>query len=195
MSKGRPRTFDTAEALDSAMHTFWQKGYRGTSLDDLTETMGINRPSLYAAFGDKEGLFIKTVNHYRQNYLYPPVKRLLEAGDLKDGLLQYFGEMTTLFGGGKNPPGCLIACLLGEDSMASELIRQALSETIAQADEVFGQLFRNHRARLADGIEPAEAAQMLITTLHGIGIRARSGASKRALLAIGESFVKMIVAN
>src|SRR5580700_8309201 len=61
---GRPRAFDTDEALDQAMHLFWRKGFLGTSLSDLTEAMGINRPSLYAAFGNKESLFRKALEHY-----------------------------------------------------------------------------------------------------------------------------------
>src|SRR5215470_10428762 len=63
-SRGRPRSFDLDEALDSALHLFWQKGYEGASLSDLTGAMGINRPSLYAAFGNKESLFRKVLDRY-----------------------------------------------------------------------------------------------------------------------------------
>src|ERR1700674_4986058 len=63
-SKGRPRAFDVDQALDRALHLFWRKGYEGTSLSDLTRAMGINRPSLYAAFGDKETLFRKALDRY-----------------------------------------------------------------------------------------------------------------------------------
>src|SRR6202051_4649552 len=61
---GRPRAFDTEEALDRAMQVFWRKGYLGTSLSDLTDAMGINRPSLYAAFGNKKSLFRKVLDRY-----------------------------------------------------------------------------------------------------------------------------------
>src|SRR5690242_2106841 len=63
---GRPRSFDADKALDAAMQIFWHKGYEGASLSDLTEAMGINRPSLYAAFGDKESLFRKALARYAE---------------------------------------------------------------------------------------------------------------------------------
>src|SRR5215471_12495079 len=68
MAAGRPRTFDIEKALDRALQVFWQKGYEGTSLSDLTEAMGINRPSLYAAFGGKEDLFRKVLDRYTEQH-------------------------------------------------------------------------------------------------------------------------------
>ena len=65
--KGRPRAFDTHRALDRALHVFWQKGYEGSSLSDLTRAMGINRPSLYAAFGGKEALFRQVLDRYAEH--------------------------------------------------------------------------------------------------------------------------------
>src|SRR6202140_4309582 len=61
---GRPRSFDIDGALDRALHVFWRKGYEGASLSDLTKAAGVNRPSLYAAFGDKEALFHKALDRY-----------------------------------------------------------------------------------------------------------------------------------
>src|SRR6478752_8329148 len=65
-ARGRPRGFDTDEALDRAVEVFWRQGYEGTTLDDLTGAMGINRPSLYAAFGNKEATFRRAVERYSQ---------------------------------------------------------------------------------------------------------------------------------
>jgi AcrR family transcriptional regulator len=192
-AKGRPREFDPNQALEKALRTFWQKGYRGTSLDDLTEAMRINRPSMYAAFGDKESLFLKSIEHYRTIYILPPARKLMEAKNLRDGLTQYFHDMANVIANEKNPPGCLIACLLNEESGESEIIREVLSKSIAASDEKFEQLFRQHKSELAPGIEPAAAGKMLITTMHGLSIRARSGASKKALLPIAETFMKLVL--
>src|SRR6201992_3293296 len=69
MAMGRPREFDTETALDLALHVFWRKGYEGASMADLTEAMGITKPSLYAAFGNKEALFCKTLDLYEREKL------------------------------------------------------------------------------------------------------------------------------
>src|SRR5262245_59406118 len=66
VQRGRPREFDTDQALDRALEVFWRKGYEGASISELTEAMGINRPSLYAAFGNKEELFRKALDRYVQ---------------------------------------------------------------------------------------------------------------------------------
>src|ERR1700685_3500609 len=104
---GRPRSFDTTHALDAAMNGFWRKGYQGASLSDLTEAMGINRPSLYAAFGDKEELFRKVLDcytngpaAYAREALEQPTARLVA-----ERLLQ---GTANLAGNHSNPPGCLL---------------------------------------------------------------------------------------
>jgi AcrR family transcriptional regulator len=120
MSKGRPREFNTTDALDQALLVFWRKGYRGTSLDDLTDVMQINRPSLYAAFGDKEKLFLAAVDQYREKYLVPRVRKLLSCDNLREGLADFFRSMSGVIIENETPPGCLIACLLSEESCESE---------------------------------------------------------------------------
>src|SRR5690242_20201777 len=76
--RGRPRAFDSDAALDRAMEVFWSKGYEGTSMSDLTQAMGINRPSLYAAFGDKESLFRRAIERYRSGTAVSYVREALE---------------------------------------------------------------------------------------------------------------------
>src|ERR1700753_124748 len=106
-ARGRPRSFDSDLALDRALRVFWEKGYEGTSLSDLTAAMRINRPSLYAAFGDKESLFRKALDRYTgaqfsyiQNALNAPTARQV-AERL---LLATVGQMCD----GRNPAGCLL---------------------------------------------------------------------------------------
>src|SRR5437870_3017297 len=107
VSRGRPREFDIEQALDRALRVFWRKGYEGTSLPDLTRAMGINRPSLYAAFGNKEALFRKALDRYvegpaayvREALEEPTARAVIEA------LLRGAVDMLSCPG---NPHGCLM---------------------------------------------------------------------------------------
>lgn len=193
MSKGRPRQFDTDSALDEAMLVFWRLGYRGTSLDDLTEAMDINRPSLYAAYGDKERLFLAAIDRYRDKHLSGPIKKLLVAEDLRKGLTAFFTAMLGVILNDDNPPGCMIACLLSEECCESEVIKAKLADSISGADAVFKRVFEKHAEELNPSLDPDAAGKLMITTIHGISIRARSGATKKELQGIAQAFMKVVV--
>jgi len=193
MNKGRPREFSIPDALDKATPIFWQKGYRGTSLDDLTEAMDINRPSLYAAFGDKENLFLQVVDRYRERYIFPPVKKLLEAKDLRKGLTEFFSSMADVLVQNQTPAGCVIACLLSDECGESESIRNKLADSIGRSDAAFYRLFDQHQKQLRKSLDAASAGRIMTSLMQGMATRARAGANKRALLQIGESFIKLMV--
>ena len=194
MKRGRPREFDQTQALDKAMVLFWRNGYRGVSLDDLTEAMEITRPSLYGAFGDKERLFLQAVDHYRETVLLPPFKRLLESTDLKSGLMAFFLELTEVMTCGDRP-GCFIACMLSQESVESPAIKEKLATLVHGADLGFAKLFTQHKAQLRRGLEPEDAARVLTSVLHGIAIRARTGAAPEELRVIGIAALNALCAD
>lgn len=193
MEKGRPRQFDKDEALDKAMLVFWGKGYRGTSLDDLTEAMDINRPSLYSAFRDKEQLFLSVIDRYRTKFLAKPTQLFMAAPTLSEGLPKFFQAMGDVIINDETPPGCMIACLLTDDCCDSETIRSKLTSCIELADTTFREVFELHKTELIAGVTPANAARLLTTALHGMAIRARAGASKRELFRISSTFVDLLL--
>src|ERR1700736_5166924 len=128
---GRPRSFDTGKALDRAVDVFWRKGYEGASLSDLTKAMGINKPSLYAAFGDKEKLFRKVLDRYSEGpashsrvALQEPTSRAVV-----ERLLSGTADLLT---SPRNPGGCLLvqgalACGNGANSVRRELVSRRLA--------------------------------------------------------------------
>lgn len=191
MNRGRPREFAKEDALAKAMILFWRNGYRGVSLDDLTDAMEITRPSLYSAFGDKEALFLQAVDYYRNTVIMPVFRELLAARGLRDGLSDFIKSMCKLMAS-RETPGCFIACMLVQDSCYSPSIKDKLASLIDGADRGFITVFSEHRIQLKKSYEPESAAKLLTSVLHGLAIRARSGASARELTMIGESFIEAV---
>lgn len=180
--QGRPRAFDTERALDQALHVFWQHGYEGASLPDLTRAMRINRPSMYAAFGNKEALFKKAI----QRYLNGPasyVKQALGAATAREAFERLLVGAADLLSDPRHPKGCLIvqgALACGSDS---DPIRKQLIRHRAAGEETIRKRF--HRARregdLPRKASPAALAKFAVTIIHGMSVQAASGANRKAL--------------
>ncbi len=179
---GRPRSFDTRQALDRAVDVFWRRGYEGASLSELTEAMGINRPSLYAAFGDKEQLFRKVLDRYAEGpsayssaALQEPTSRAVV-----EHLLYGTAELLTSPG---NPHGCLwvqgaLTCGNGADPVRKELIsRRTAGEAALRR--------RLSRAKtdgdLPPDANPASLARYIVTIIQGMSVQAAGGATRGEL--------------
>jgi AcrR family transcriptional regulator len=187
MANGRPREFDTEIALDRAMELFWRKGYEGTSLSDLTETLGITRPSLYAAFGNKETLFRTVLKRYEANVVtYRPAA--LNAPTAKAVAQELLEGAANLFGDKSKPAGCLgvqgaLACSDEADQIRRELIANRTAGEHAIRE-------RLKRAK-AEGDLPAESnpaslARYLSAVIYGMAVLAAGGASRKDLLQVTE---------
>lgn len=181
--KGRPRLFDADEALDSALKVFWDKGYEGASLVDLTKAMGINRPSLYAAFGDKETLFRKVLDRYDQGQATYVREALLEptAHTVAEKLLRRAADMLS---GPHHPHGCLLvqgALACGKEA---EPIRQELILHRAAGEAALRGRFKRAQAEghLPAGVTPAELAHYLATVVYGMSVQAAGGARRNELM-------------
>jgi AcrR family transcriptional regulator len=179
---GRPRTFDIEEALDRALHVFWRKGYEGTSLPDLTEAMGINRPSLYAAFGSKEGLFRKALDRYgeRSGALLSEALKEPTARAAAERLLCTMADALT---DPKNPRGCLAVQGALSCSEAAESIRQELNARRAAVETALRERFDRAKVEgdLAAEADPADLARFVATVIQGMSVQASGGASRDEL--------------
>lgn len=185
---GRPREFNIDDALDRAMHVFWRKGYLGTSLSDLTEAIGINRPSLYAAFGNKESLFRKVLERYAEG----PSVYLREA--LKEPTARAVAErmmhgVVDLGTDSRNPPGCLwvhgtLSCGDPTDPM-----RQELSAYRASSETALRQRFEQaiSEGDLPADSDPAALARFVLTINCGMSVLAATGATRAELLRVVET--------
>lgn len=180
--RGRPREFCVHDALAKALRVFWSKGYEGASLTDLTEAMGITRPSLYAAFGNKEALFRKALDLYEREKMDYVGKALEQpsAREVAETMLRGAVENVTSC---DEPHGCLrviasVAC--GEEA-------QSIREEVMERGKVVHQsiIDRFERAR-AEGDLPAHVdvqglTDVLKALLQGISIQAGNGATREEL--------------
>jgi AcrR family transcriptional regulator len=190
---GRPRTFDCDIALDQAMEVFWRHGYEGATIAELTEAMGINPPSLYAAFGSKEGLLKAALDRYteRRAAWMDEVLSAPTARDVAARMLMGVAEKQT---DPANPPGCLlvqggIACGSGSASVPFELAARR-AQTEDQLRDRFARA--KDEGDLKSGADPAALARYVSAVTVGMGVMASSGADREALTQVAAVAIKAI---
>jgi AcrR family transcriptional regulator len=190
---GRPRSFDIDRALDRALQVFWRKGYEGTSLSDLTKAVGVNRPSLYAAFGDKEALFRKALDRYLNGPAAYTQEALKEptARAVVERLLRGAADLNTA---PRNPGGCLtvqgaLAC--GE---AGDSIRQELAAYRAAGEAALRRRLQRAKSEgdLPADVDPADLARYIATVIFGMAVEAAGGASRDKLQGIVEMALRTL---
>jgi AcrR family transcriptional regulator len=186
----RPRAFDLDKATDQALQLFWTKGYEGTTLSDLTEAMGINRPSLYAAFGSKEQLFEQALARYEsvQAEWFTAALDQPTAFLTAEALLFFHADAVAKR---QRPRGCLLVQGALVCSADNEPIQRALA---ARRDDLEKALItRLEKAKLAGEslpAEPGDLARYLWTTCYGMTVQALAGKSRAELRKVAELALK-----
>ena len=182
---GRPRAFDPKKALDKALQVFWRHGYEGASLAELTKAMGINKPSMYAAFGNKHDLFCKVLDRYAETAT-DYVKEGLKAATAREAVERIMLGAADALSDARHPRGCLMvqgALACGEES---KVVQRELCGRRAAGEAAIRE--RLEHAKLAGdlpaGAEPAELASYVTTVLHGMSVQAAGGASREKLRGI-----------
>ncbi len=192
--RGRPRTFDRDEVLDRAITTFWACGYSGASVDNLTDSMGINRPSLYATFGSKHDLFMEVIDRYSVTLGCQPVKALHSEADIKKAVAAFFEASIRCATSKGKPRGCLIASVATIEAEKDTQVRKKMSGMFADADRAIADYFRAAQddGRLSDEHDPQALARMVISITHSIATRARAGASRKQLSVLANDFMAVL---
>jgi AcrR family transcriptional regulator len=182
---GRPRAFDPDLALERAMHVFWGKGYEGAALSDLTRAMRINRPSLYAAFGNKEQLFRKVLDRYMDGPV-AFIGKALTAPKARDVVEKIFLGTAGMADDPSTPAGCLMvqgALACGDASVRKEVeTRRAAVEVVLRR--------RLQRAKregdLPKNADPADLAHYVMTVVRGMAVQSAGGASSDDLRRVAQ---------
>jgi AcrR family transcriptional regulator len=180
---GRPREFDVNAALGSALEVFWAKGYEGASMTDLTQAMGINRPSLYAAFGNKDELFIKALDLYAHGF-HSAASGFAEEPTAYGAIEAFLRSTVLLCTGPATPLGCLLvqgALTAGE---ASAPARQALADRRNAVLQAIKQRLDQgaQDGDLPTGTDTADLARYIMVANNGIALQAAGGATRDELL-------------
>jgi AcrR family transcriptional regulator len=182
---GRPRSFDPDAALERAMHVFWAKGYEGASLSNLTRAMRINRPSLYAAFGNKEHLFGKVLDRYMDG----PVAffgKALTASKARDVVEEIFLGTARMADDPRTPAGCLM--VQGALACGDASVRKEVAARRAAAEGALRRRLQRAKREgdLPKNADPAELAGYVMTVVRGLAVQSAGGASSDQLRRVAQ---------
>lgn len=193
--RGRPRNYDPDQALARATEVFWDAGFTGASLDDLSAAMEMNRPSLYAAFGDKAALYRAALRRYRDQNLNAMQRALADAPSLEHGLRVLFGKALDLYlAGDQGARGCLLIGTAATEAVLSSEVRSLLSESLHVFDAALVDRFElaTRRGELAKGADPESLAYLTSSVLHTLAVRARAGEPRAALEKIASGALELL---
>ncbi len=185
---GRPRNFDMDAALDRALDVFWRKGYEGASICDLTAAMGINPPSLYAAFGNKEQLFRKALDRYTDKH-NQCVREVLARPKAREAIAALLLHSVDALTDKSNPPGCLLVQGIAGAGDHAQCIRDALAEKRAASEKLIRERLKRAKAEgeLPQSADPATLARFVATVTQGMAVQAAGGATRKELMAVAEA--------
>jgi len=196
--RGRPRAYDPKEALKDITEAFWKGGYSGTSLDELSAATGMNRPSLYAAFGDKREIYLAALNRYWEN-AYAGMRRAFDNElPLPQALMNvYEGAMTLYYPEKGRSRGCFALGTATTESVQDPKIRAALAEGMRQLDHYFEEriLAAQKRGEVAADRSASTMASLAYATLHTIAGRARAGFEREEMRQFARNAVDSICRN
>lgn len=191
--RGRPRSFDEAGALEKATQVFRSKGYDGVTIDDLVAGMGVGRPSLYAVFGDKRTIFLRTLRAYAERKGALAAKALLSPGTLRDSLTSFLRQAVESATEKGSAPGCLLVCVapLVNDPEVRQFLQNAGAGAVTLVE-----------GRFRDGISageipsdfPVAARAIQVTDLaRGLTMRAQMGTPRKTLLKDAEEAADLVL--
>jgi AcrR family transcriptional regulator len=190
-ARGRPRSFDRAHALSRAMEVFWKHGYEGASITDLTTAMGINSPSLYAAFGCKEALFREAVAYYNETEGVDAAKALRELPTAKEAIAGFLRHNVIAYTEPDKPSGCMIVLTATTYTEQSQAVHAHLADWRIATEHDFRKRIEKG---IADGDVPGGADAATIAAFYsavnqGMAIQARDGADRSKLSHVAEAAI------
>ncbi|WP_454631073.1 TetR/AcrR family transcriptional regulator [Bradyrhizobium cenepequi] len=169
----RPRSFDPDEVLDLARDVFWQKGFQGTSLDDITAATGLTKPSLYAAFGDKNALFLKVLDRYHA-YIVGRAERIINDGSsAREAIQRWLTGFVPRCSGVKGSRGCLSVNTSVDGAAEQKEVRKRIQAFNRKLEQLLRDRLRADSAQFADDFDPDAVAHTIIAIYQGLMVLAK----------------------
>ncbi|RRQ22690.1 TetR/AcrR family transcriptional regulator [Thiohalobacter thiocyanaticus] len=197
MERGRPRNFNIEQALDAALDVFWRNGYQNASLTELTRAMGISKPSLYSAFGNKEQLYLKTLQRYREQRLLRHAEALAAEADLKQALRNFLRSVAEMLTAPGLPGGCMVvnSAVTCDIAALPPAVVAAIHETVDQSS--FTLLKDRLEAELRGRSLPGDTdihrlVDYFTAIMCGMAVMAKVGISQDRLLATIEQALAVL---
>jgi TetR/AcrR family transcriptional regulator, copper-responsive repressor len=193
--RGRPRAYQPEIALGKALDLFRKGGFAATSLDDLSAATGMNRPSLYGAFGDKRELYIKSYQRYRADARAAMLDIFREELPIRERLQRIYAVALDIYLSGEaGPRGCFTVMTAASEAVSDPDIRSLVLEGFSELDKAFAACFRiaKEKGELPDTADPLVLAQLASATIHTIAIRARARVPRKELEAIVKGAIDVI---
>jgi AcrR family transcriptional regulator len=194
--RGRPRAYQPEVALGKALDLFRKDGFAATSLDDLSAATGMNRPSLYGAFGDKRELYIKSYQRYRADARAAMVDIFRDELPIRKRLQRIFAVALDIYLSGEaGPRGCFTVMTAASEAVADPDIRAMVLEGFSELDKAFATCFRVAResGELPQTADPVVLAHLASATIHSIAIRARARVPRKELEAIVKGAIDVMI--
>jgi TetR/AcrR family transcriptional regulator, transcriptional repressor for nem operon len=195
LPRGRPRSFDAEAAVERAMGVFWSRGYHATALPDLLAATKLSRGSLYAAFGDKHSLFLRALDRYIADAL---TRMELELGSDRapvDGLRAYLAGYVDRTSGANGRRGCLLAAAAMELAGQDAEIRRRIADFFKAMEAKVAQVLSRAKAmgKLADGVEPASVARILVCFVEGLRVVGKTAPTRITQQATVEALLDRFI--
>jgi AcrR family transcriptional regulator len=193
--RGRPRAYDADAALGQAMSAFWRFGYSATSLDQLSDATDMNRPSLYAAFGDKRALYLQTLDRYTERSKEGIAKALDPQLSLAAGLQRFYDSALAAYVPSGDPArGCYLIGTAVTEALADEEVRKRLASALREFEKMLEARIRKARedGEIDATADPQALALIASAVLYTVAIRARAGESRTVLRSLAATAIELI---
>jgi TetR/AcrR family transcriptional regulator, transcriptional repressor for nem operon len=188
----RPRSFDPDEALDLARDVFWEKGFQGTSLDDVTAATGLAKPSLYAAFGDKNALFLKVLERYHARIVANAERIVNDGPSAREAVHRWLTGFVPFCSGVKGKRGCLSVNTAADGAALQKEVRKRIEDFNRKLEELLQNRLRADRSQFTDGFDPEGAAHTIMAIYLGLMVLAKDAPDAARVRATLDQAMRML---